>query len=192
MSASRRKDDHELMQVRCCQSGYTCEWADWAQTYVGCCPPGGTCQKGSINQYVPAHNINASKRQRQEELTEISRNSVQTVTVYVTQTEYVHGGGGPPTNVVVQGGQQQQTTTVNNGGGGVVIVGTTTAPVTYGDFCTTIFAQNVDEPTRAAVPCGVALVVSGAESRSIWHALNSFGAIWISWISIIMILKAGR
>jgi hypothetical protein len=60
----------------------------------------------------------------------------------------------------------------------VIIVGTTTAPVTYNGFCTTIFAQNVDQPTQAAVPCGVALVVSEGSRDDVWHVLGLIGSFW--------------
>lgn len=77
--------------------------------------------------------------------------------------------------------QAQTATTVvqgGGGGGGVVIVGTTTAPVTYDGFCTTIYAQNIETPTRAAVPCGVALVVGGAPRFQIWRSLGLVGGFW--------------
>lgn len=108
----------------------------------------------------------------------LDSNQVQTVTVYVTTRQYPHGG--PPTNVQAAGGQQTQTAWDNGrgGGGGVVVVGTTTAPVTYNGFCTTIYAQNVQTPTQAPVECGIALVVNDAQRPHVGHLFSYVASFW--------------
>jgi hypothetical protein len=118
------------------------------------------------------------------------RNAISTVTVYITTTQYAQG----PTVVAAGGGVQQQTATVvqGGGGGGIVIVGTTTAPVTYDGFCTTIYAQNVETPTRAAVPCGVALVVGGATRFQIWRSLSLVGGFWAFLLAMMISTRLHR
>jgi hypothetical protein len=104
-----------------------------------------------------------------------NRNAVQTVTVYITTTQYQQTQG--ITTVIAAGGQGQTTRTTTQGGV-VAVVGTTTAGVTYNGYCTTIFAKGENLPTTAAAPCGVALVVNGAVRPVAWQVLGMVAGFW--------------
>jgi hypothetical protein len=107
----------------------------------------------------------------------LHRNSIQTVTVYVTTTQYQQTHG--VTTVFNAGGNVAATTT-QGGGGGIAIVGQATGEVTYNGYCTTIYAANVDKPTTAPANCGVALVVNGnGSARPIaMQVLSSVTGFW--------------
>ncbi|KAF2433373.1 hypothetical protein EJ08DRAFT_694654 [Tothia fuscella] len=125
----------------CCPAGNTCAWTSTDHTVVGCCPQGSSCS-GAVD-----------------------RNSIQTVTIYITTTQYaslaqptVVGNGG-----VFIAGSVPATTVVAAGGGGVVIAVTSTrVAVNYnGNYCSTIFAHGPGLPTTAAGNCGTVLVLNG-------------------------------
>ncbi|KIW03208.1 uncharacterized protein PV09_05433 [Verruconis gallopava] len=135
----------------CCPSGNTCAWADSAHTYVGCCPSGVTCAQGSVNA-----------------------NQIQTVTVYVTTTQYQQPN--EVTTVIAAGGQGSTTTAAGN----IIVVGKTTGLATYNGYCTTIYAQNLGPtPTTAAAACGIALVVNEAARPVLRQVLTATAAFWL-------------